>query len=674
MPPLAGFTDNPMQSRSDLLRALHSLIKALEPHTTSHPSRTKIRPATCAAFDDVAAQLEGFARPLLGIHAVVQLHDDERLATWIKGLEEGVRVDAPGYWGDIGDVDQRMVETESICLAILGYPDEILGRMSQEGKGHLRTWLAQMYGKAMPANNWRWFRILVSVTLTQHLDMPPQEVEHEMEADFALLDSFYLGHGWSSDGAWGDERRQADYYSGSFAMQFAQLLYVRFGPDADKERKNKYMQWASAFAQDYWRYFDADGSAIPFGRSMTYRFAMGAFWAAAAASGAWPASGLAMLKGMLLRHLRWWRGQEDMFNVDGTLNIGFSYPNMYLSEDYNSPQSVYWCLKSFVVLLLPAEHAFWQVDEASHPVLTLSLRNMTRTIWPARQVIDSWPGHHYLLSSGQMTTKPHKARDAKYCKFAYSSTFGFSVPCGSDTLGQIAPDSTLSLSIDGGESWRVRCRPDDARLQCVSVGEESVDALVSTWHPWSRLDLDVETTLIPLGAHFPGWHLRVHRLMWSLAAEAALLDEAIQLVDGGFAVPALTRQGYHVPKMPEPDLETVSEGFCRSDRGALVRSAAGTCGIRDLSSGLSGAVQDKRAEPLVLKADPNTNIMSQRTFIPCLKYRVASRDGSREVWLATGVFAITTKVVPDKEAFALWSRDVCVSWDEHGRLRVDGQE
>jgi hypothetical protein len=70
----------------------------------------------------------------------------------------------------------------------------------------------------------------------------------------------------------------------------------------------------------------AKGAAIPFGRSMTYRFAFAAFWSAAAIANVTLPSPLdrpGHVKGMLLRHLRWWSRKVDIFNVDGTLNIGF---------------------------------------------------------------------------------------------------------------------------------------------------------------------------------------------------------------------------------------------------------------------------------------------------------------------------------------------------------------
>lgn len=60
---------------------------------------------------------------------------------------------------------------------------------------------------------------------------------------------------------------------------------------------------------------------------MTYRFAMGAFWAAAAQADIKlpaPLDQPGAVKGMLLRHLRWWSQKRDMFNLDGTLSIGYT--------------------------------------------------------------------------------------------------------------------------------------------------------------------------------------------------------------------------------------------------------------------------------------------------------------------------------------------------------------
>jgi hypothetical protein len=255
---LKGFTGNPLQTRADLVVAVKALIAPIERYRSRLGARVKIHPASCAVFDDVAAQIEGFCRPLLGITAI--LDDAATLSRWCQGLAAGVDAEGEEYWGDFGDLDQRMVETESICIAILTSPDTFLSRVSEKTKADLVRWMRQINNKTVPPNNWRWFRLFVNMTLTQVLGVSKSEVDDTMRMDFALLDSFDIGDGWSSDGPWGEERKQADYYSGSFAIQFAQLLYVRFAK-GDEERVKKYKEQAKQFSLHYWRYFDVEGES-----------------------------------------------------------------------------------------------------------------------------------------------------------------------------------------------------------------------------------------------------------------------------------------------------------------------------------------------------------------------------------------------------------------------------
>ncbi|KAH7159507.1 hypothetical protein B0J13DRAFT_642859 [Dactylonectria estremocensis] len=515
MPGLAGFTENPFQTRQDLGRAATALIQPLIPYKSATGARIKIRPSTLAAFDDVAAQLEGFARPLWAISAILDNRSasgDDGLASWVTGIEAGVDPQSPDFWGNIGPCDQRMVEMESIAFALLTASDDVKAMLNEDSKKNLKKWLLQINDNIMPKNNWRWFRVLVNLALSKVLGVPRNELKQRTDQDFALLDQFYIGESWSSDGIWGEERKQADYYSSSFAIQFAQLLYVCFA-EGDEARVERYRLQATAFATTFWRYFDVDGAAIPHGRSMTYRFAFAAFWSAAALADIplpAPINGQGFFKGMLFRHLRWWAKHPDIFNADGTLNIGFTYPNMYLSEDYNSPQSVYWCLKSFVVLGLPESHPFWSCEEQPHPLAVPSVPKQmqfnpldpVKVNWPPRHILCNSPEHTFLLSSGQMTTKSFKAREAKYGKLAYSSAFAFSVPSG-PLLHQMAPDSTLSLSLDHGETWKVRWKPFNVRIEYVAIDmgqgvQEKIPSLVSVWKPFAYLKLEIETTLIPV--------------------------------------------------------------------------------------------------------------------------------------------------------------------------------
>lgn len=132
-----------------------------------------------------------------------------------------------------------------------------------------------------------------------------------------------------------------DYYSSSFAIHFLQLLYAKLAGEDEPERAAEFKKRAQAAALDLVHYFDEEGRAIPFGRSVGYRFAMCSFWGALAYADVELPEPLTwgMVKGIVMRHLRWWQTQPNIWSPSGTLTIGYSYPNMYMAENYNSPGS-----------------------------------------------------------------------------------------------------------------------------------------------------------------------------------------------------------------------------------------------------------------------------------------------------------------------------------------------
>ena len=98
-----------------------------------------------------------------------------------------------------------------------------------------------------------------------------------------------------------------DYYSGSFAIQYLQLLYSKLAADIDPEQAEEYKKRAHMYALDFVHYFDPEGRAITFGRSLTYRWAMVAFWGAVAYADLELPEPLSwgVVKGIWMRNLRW---------------------------------------------------------------------------------------------------------------------------------------------------------------------------------------------------------------------------------------------------------------------------------------------------------------------------------------------------------------------------------
>ncbi|KAL4793047.1 hypothetical protein BDV19DRAFT_380360 [Aspergillus venezuelensis] len=684
MPPLPGFSDNPLQTRKDIIRAAIALVKPLHPYFSPKKAFVKLPISTGAHFDERAAQLEGFARPLWVIasllHAVetgsdldLDTHEIKALVEpWVTGSATGTDPSNEEYWGDILDGDQRMVEAEVIAVALLFAPGTFFHAQPKYVQYNLVAWLRGINGRDMPLNNWRWFRVFVNLALVLVAGVPYEEVKDRMDADFAVLDSFYLGQGWSGDGPWltseqeneqeekiaqtrrrGDigPGRQVDYYSGSFAMQFSQLLYVKFAAGLDSERVERYKKQAREFAEVYWRFFDEEGAAIPFGRSLTYRFACGAFFAAipfaeiedtpaplASAGGA---------KGFLLRHLRWWSDNSgDIFYPDGTMNIGYLYPNMYMSEDYNSPQSVYWSLKSFIPLALPGTHPFWSSEKA-YPT---HLKTITLAPQPT-QILCSHPGskHSFLLSSAQFVSWPMKATQAKYSKFAYSATFGFSVPTG-PLIQQIAPDNMLAFSRDGRESWGVKWKCSLPWYTTASIPGETVPVANVEWWPWGDRCVRVRTALVPPVSRWPDWHVRVHRIRVNKFTGVKL--DSLHFVEGGFAILRVaSEKGNRVLPFVQDEGDATPaggdrEGIYSSRTRALVISHAGASGI--VSTVTRRSLSPVKNEPVALehealKPDSNTNIMAQRTLIPVARGELFDLGSDEEIEIITGVFAVVNK-------------------------------
>jgi hypothetical protein len=555
--PLAG---EPLASRADLRAAVHSLWTPVRERLSPGRARARLG-ATAARFPAAAAELEGFARPLWGL---VPLSAGGGEVDWDpvrEGLASGSDPDHPEYWGRAGDRDQRLVEMAPIGLALALVPEQVWDPLPARDRDHLATWLSRINHAAVPDNNWLFFRVLVNEGLGRvgAAGRDADATEHALRR----LESFYLGDGWYTDGPF--PRR--DYYV-AFALHYYGLIYAALAGDRDPERAQRFRERAATFAADFACWFAADGAALPFGRSLTYRFAQGAFWGALAYAGV-EALPWGTVKGLLLRNLRWWAGQPIADN-GGVLTIGYAYPNLHMSEAYNSPGSPYWALKAFLPLALGQEHPFWLAEEAPAPT-----GGDLRALPHAGMLVHSDRGEVTALAGGQAGPFRHGAE--KYAKFAYSTRFGFSVPTTRTGLAGAGHDSMLALS-DDGLHWRVRA-------ECAAAALDG-EVLWSRWQPFA--DVEVETWLLFHGS----WQVRVHRVRAGRALHSA---------EGGWAL--------NLGAEARQDSPEHAAGY------AAVASRAGHSGIRDLAGGRAGEV---RAGEVVAMA-PNSNLLHPRTALPTLR-------------------------------------------------------
>ncbi|WP_061294609.1 DUF2264 domain-containing protein [Herbidospora cretacea] len=525
------------------------------------PGRARLRlGVNTAHYDDAAAELEAFARPLWGLAPL-----GEGLDPWREGLAAGTDPAHPEYWGDIAEIDQRLVETAALGFALALAPEQLWDGLSGIERDRVVAWLSQALDRAGVDNNWQFFPVMVGLGLRR---VGVAFDEKALEPRLDRLESFDLGRGWYSDGP----TAQRDYYV-PFAMHYYGLIYAGLSEDARAER---FRDRAARFALDFRHWFAADGAAVPFGRSMTYRHAQAAFWGATAFAGV-DALPWGETKGYLLRHLRWWESREAA-GRDGLLTIGYAYPQPLLAEQYNAPGSPYWAMKAFLPLALPEAHPFWTTPETPAPLPD----GVVHQPEPGVTLMRSDEGRHVVMLSGAQHNMWARGGAAKYAKFAYSTVFGFSVPAGSHGLEQGAYDSTLALSEDG-RHWR-----------CCEVPSAEGD-LHLRWSPWD--DVEIETWLVPR----PPGHLRVHRIV---------SPRRLFTAEAGFAV----------------DRDTETE----RDSGAGYAWAASNQGVSRIEDAADPAwPTGVRREGEVVQPHPGTNVLVPRTILPTLR----GEHAPGEFWL-----------------------------------------
>jgi len=116
--PVKKITSNPVTTREDLIDLLHDLLIPLQAGQSPGGARIRIG-HTGTHFDQVAAELEGYARALWGLAPMLAADPENPKfsglrAAWVKGLDHGTNPAHEEYWGDHTDSDQRFVEMAAI--------------------------------------------------------------------------------------------------------------------------------------------------------------------------------------------------------------------------------------------------------------------------------------------------------------------------------------------------------------------------------------------------------------------------------------------------------------------------------------------------------------------------------------------------------------------------------
>ncbi|MCI1891077.1 MAG: DUF2264 domain-containing protein [Schleiferilactobacillus harbinensis] len=517
-----------------------------------------------AAYDADIRQLEAVLRPLWGhLPAAAGAHLDfkddpviQRFYTFVQARQ-------------LPPVDksrrQIIVETAAVSYFLGFYGKQLAADLGPTNMTYLTDWLNTMNDVPVPAGNWHFFIILLNIALRkQHFPYSADRLTDSL----AKIDSFYVGKGWYTDGP----TQQSDYYL-AFAFHFYGLLYAQL---VDDTHATTFIQRAQAFAADFIDWFDAQGRAIPFGRSLTYRFAPVGFWSQFYLSGAYAGTVFtpSMIKGLIDRSALYWKQRPiTVTNGEaGPLSVGYGYQNYLLSEDYNAPGSPMWAFKLFGVLQLPADDPYWQLPAAPYPE-TEQPRRSNQVAGGMQFVLDPHAAHHVFLASRQfpVSSKLYHGQE-KYGKFAYSSYFGFNLSRDTQGIEQFAVDNALALGIAGQDQFASRLT--------ITASKMFAEYAVSVWHTATA---QVVSYLVPLTTNL---HVRIHEVT---------TNNTLDTYEGGFP---LLRWN---PKRMTPVI---------TDHHTIVANQAGVSVIEDLLN---------KRQPTAVNQGPNTNIMDpEKNVVPAL--------------------------------------------------------
>lgn len=547
-----------MQTKKDYEQLLHKILNPVKPFYSEGKAYLDLGDFD-AVYSKKIAGIEGFSRPLWGLapyFADGKKNDEEFAKIYREGLKNGTNPFHPEYWGELTDCSQVMVEMAAMGLALLIAPETFFYPLSEKEQKNLASWLYTINDHTCWSNNWVMFQVIVNIGL-KNVNMPYND--EKIEWSFAEVEKWYIGNGWYSDGASG----RCDYYV-AFAIHFYSLIYAKYIEKAYPDRSNRIKERARTFAKDFIFWFDKNGAAVPYGRSIIYRFAHVAFWSALVWADASPFP-LGVVKGIINRNFEYWM-DAPIFDKAGLLTVGYRYPNLMISEGYNAPGSPYWALKSFLILALPEDHEFFRVEEEPLPEL-----EAVHAIPESKMIVTNSGDDAVLYVGGQAGNTDMGMFAEKYAKFAYSSKYAYSIARSNYCLDVMAPDSALTFKVNGRFFHK-----------CESVESEILDdkRIRLKWLPCDGIE--VETIVTPYGNS----HKREHTIKAAFSCEA---------YDAGFAVPY--------------DDETLEEK-CGENEACIIGKKGGC------------RVYSEYGEGMILSPFPNTNLVSTHTKIPMVVYKI----------------------------------------------------
>ncbi|MEU4351978.1 DUF2264 domain-containing protein [Streptomyces sp. NPDC023838] len=377
---------------------------------------------------------------------------------------------APDSWPRMAEVRQAVVESASVALGLRLTRPWLWDGLDDRVRRRVVDWLLPALGPSPVDNNW-WFFGLTVAGFLQDAGIETDRAAATIERALEHVDQWYLGDGWYSDGP----NRSFDHYNG-WALHFYPVLHAHLGDN--RELLDRYGPRLHAHLDAYTRMFGAHGAPLPYGRSLTYRFAAAAAPWLGALTGHTPLTPGATRR-LASGALRYFTGPErdrepglgphrepdrepergpdrepeggpdrrrpgrGAIDERGLLTLGWHGPYPPIVQSYSGPASPYWAAKGFLGLLMPPEHPVWTEVEEPLPV---ERGDAAVALRPPNTLIQSTASDG-LVRLHNHGTNNHVGTDEDpcYARFAYSTRTGpASAGVRDNHFGLVLDDGTVT--------------------------------------------------------------------------------------------------------------------------------------------------------------------------------------------------------------------------------------
>jgi hypothetical protein len=376
-------------------------------------------------------------------------------APFRKAMTQALDRSSPHFWGAPANAEHA---GSIFALGALLSPKFFWEPFSEAQRGYLLDYL-QLLGKSRSYDNNHYYFHAMTVPLLELHGRDSNRAHHT--AMLERLFNWYRGDGWFIDGS----NRSFDKYN-AWGFHLYNLALFRFDATWRERFGPQIKQATTDYLRGYPYLFGRDGGPIPWGRSLSYRFAELAplGWASLNGINPLPPGEARRIASGALRYF-WEHGAQDK---DGLLHVGYRGTNGVVAEFYSGLGTSYWAAQGLVALLIPENDPFWTDPELPMPA---DGGEHMKVIAGAEMVAHvRSDGEARLYPVGQPFSRAHDhwQRGVKYEQHAYSSALGWAALGEGTDLGA----GRTGISLDG-TTWSYR---DHARVLSMKS-----DHVASAW-------------------------------------------------------------------------------------------------------------------------------------------------------------------------------------------------